>query len=163
MNKKLTTTMLAGLLLMASAQQTNAATTSTTLDVTAFVGAACTVSVTPIVFNVLDPTGADTWTNGSVTITCNPGIPFEIAMDAGQNFDGVERRVHDGLGNYGLYALLNPDLGGVWGDNFSYPAPTLLSVASGGADIIPIDGVFLGGQFIPDGIYSDVVTVTVIY
>lgn len=163
MNKKICTALLAASSLMAGAA--SAATTTSTLDVTAFVGSACAVSVSPITFNVIDPAGpVETWATGSIAVTCNPGVPFNIALDAGQNFDGVDRRVNDGLGNYGAYWLGNPDVGQPWGDDFlTHPDSSVDWVATGGNDVLTVDGVFFQSQVIPDGIYSDVVTVTVTY
>lgn len=164
MNKKICTAVLAGTSLMVSAGLANAASSSTTMDITALVGTACTVSASPITFNVIDPTApVDTVSQGYITVTCNPGVPFDIALDAGKNPSGGTRFVANGLGDFGAYFF---DYAGLqpWGDGgITLPDPVVSAIASGGADVFVANGIFFSSQFIPDGVYTDVVTVTVIY
>lgn len=140
----------------------HAMTATSTLDVTAVVGQVCTVSTSPVVFNVVNPF-SDNFATGGITVTCNPGMPFDIALDAGMHFNGV-RGVTNGM--YRLdYLLGSNKYSQSWGDNnLTYPAPTIFSIATGGADLFAVDGVLLGNQPpVPFGIYTDIVGVTVSY
>lgn len=138
------------------------ASTSATLDVTAYVGAACSLSTSPVVFQVVDPF-SDTWASGSVTVTCTSGTPYNIALDAGKYYDGAIRNMDDGLGDWLAYDLISPDFG-PWGDdgltNFGF---SVNAIATGSPDGFAVDGIVFGGQFKPDGIYSDIINVTVTY
>lgn len=164
MLKKVFVTLLAAAVGPFAANQSLAGVSTATIDVTAFVGSACIVSTTPLVFHVMDPMIPDpTMANANITVTCNPDVTFEIALDGGLNSDGTTRRVSDGLGHYGYYDLGNVTIGW-WGDNgFTSPYPTYFGVASGGTDVITVDGFFQPSQPLPNGVYYDVVTVTVSY
>ncbi|HEY0719611.1 MAG TPA: spore coat U domain-containing protein, partial [Gammaproteobacteria bacterium] len=162
MNKSLLSAamLLSGLAVVGSA---HAGTVTTTLDVSAIVGIACSVSTAPVVFNVTDPF-QDTFANGSVTVTCNPGMPFDIALDAGQNYNGSLRGVKDSGGNRLDYDLGSTLGGQPWGDNgLTYWAPVVIAQATGGADEFTVYGTLWGGQPAFNGVYSDVVSVTVTY
>lgn len=165
MKKKLLSAALMLSSTLAAVGTAHAATATATLDVTALVGQACTVSTAPVVFNAMDPSW-DTFANGSVTVTCNPGTPFDIALSAGMNYNGATwlRGVKDSGGNRLDYDLGSTPGGQPWGDNgLTHWAPTLIAQATGAADVFTVYGLLFGGQFAPNGVYSDVINVTVNY
>lgn len=142
----------------------HAATATTTLEVNAIVGTACSVSTTPVDFGFVGPFGG-VWASGGVTTVCTPGTPINIALDAGLNFDGI-REMSDGLGNLMPYILYNPDIGWIWGDDGNtIPEASLATISSStGADVFTVDAEIPPlGLPVTDGFYSDVVNVTVSY
>lgn len=90
--------------LVGSMQGTQAATTTTTLGVSASAAAACTLSASAIAFGTLNPSAATTAT-GSVTVNCTNGDSLTIALDAGLNASGTQRQLINGTNklNYNLY------------------------------------------------------------
>lgn len=145
--------------------QAQAATAKTTLDVTALVGTACSVSTTPVAFIVVDQ-AVDTYASGGITVTCRAGTNFTIALDAGQNYNPTTlmRSASDGLGNLVDYDLGSYFYGQPWGDDgVTIPNPTISEAATGGTDVFSVDGILWGGQFKPGGVYNDIVNVSVSY
>ena len=143
-----------------------AATATATLDVSAWVGAACTVQTTPVDFGQYDDANI-TYGSGDITVTCPAAFPYNIALDAGLHYDEVYRTVSDGINQmeYGIGVPGNPLI--EWGDSDydnTYPNGASISDVGDGSPqphvfdaAIPPQGVF------PDGVYSDTVGVTVYY
>lgn len=133
------------------------------LDVTADVGIACSVSATPIDFGTVDSFGGAV-TTGTITVNCSSGIPLLIALDAGQHFDGFRRNMMAPSAELLTYELSSP-LVGAWGDgDFTYPAPYLKDWISTGTDIFTVYAdIPLYAVPISDGYYSDIVKVSVVY
>ncbi len=146
------------------------ATTTTTLDVSANVIPTCTVSASPVNFGDFD-SSADIYANGDVTVNCASGVPYHIALGAGQNQDpsSLGRRITDGSGNYILYFLLKPDMYYQWGDSDydnTYPhGSSVAGTGSGSTQPYTVYGSILQSSALgkPSGLYTDVVTVTVHY
>lgn len=142
-----------------------AATTATTLDVSASVGTVCSVVTIPVSFGTVDPAAGGT-TTGAVDVTCTVGTPYTIALDQGGGYDGSWRTMTDGVNTlrYGLYDPTGTvewsDVG--YGDTYPWGAP-VSGTATGATDSIVVNASVLGGQIAPVGIYSDVVNVTVNY
>ncbi len=142
-----------------------AATSSTTLDVSAIVGLTCTISTSAVDFGNVDPIiGAST--SGIVSVNCPAATLYNIAMDAGQNYTGTSREVSNGLSTM-AYRLYDPMTGIQWGDGDyagTYPWGSSVSgTGTGITDDYLIDAILDGGVPVPDGIYSDIVNVTIYY
>ena len=140
-----------------------AATATATLDVSVSVGAACTVQTTPVDFGQYDNQRVDVFAD--ITVTCPTGIPYAIALDAGQNYDGRYRGISNGPDR--LYYILFDPFGYEWGDvgyGDAYPDG---SIVSGTGDGTPQSHDVLaelpGQGYFADGVYSDTVGVTVYY
>jgi spore coat protein U-like protein len=168
MNKKISSTLFVlvlGLFIISS--QAQAATATATLDVSATVGVACSVSATPANFGQWQ--GALIQTTGFLTVTCPSGIPFNIALDAGQNYDGFLRIVSNGtdrlyygfLDPSGTYEVGDSDYAGTYSLGLSFPGTGTGSPQP--IDIIAILPVWVNTAFVSDGSYTDVVGVTVHY
>lgn len=143
-----------------------AATATTTLDVSASVGTVCSVATTPVSFGTVDPAAGGS-TTGAVDVTCTVGTPYTIALDMGGGYNGSWRTMNDGLANTLQYGLYDPtgttewsDVG--YGDTYPWGAP-VAGTATGATDSIVVNATVLGGQIAPVGVYSDVVNVTVNY
>lgn len=70
-------------LLAVNEQTAQAATTTTTFQVTATVNSACTVSATNLTFGVYDPSAAAHDDTSTVTVTCTKATAYDIGLDAG--------------------------------------------------------------------------------
>ena len=81
-----------------------AASTSTSLSVTATVNNNCTISTAALAFGVYDPVVTNASSpldgTGTVTIACTKGATTTIGLGLGSNASGSTRRMADGLGNY---------------------------------------------------------------
>lgn len=152
----------------------SAATTTTTLDVSATLTAACSVSAIPINFTVPANFGPFYYpANGSIDTTCPSGTPYSIALNGGMNYeaDGVnaDNFVTDGQGNGMAYLLFSDSsFNTVWGDDgATNPGSSVTSSGTGSVQTYTVYGgalpVYPVGSPTTGVAYSDVVTVTVNY
>jgi spore coat protein U-like protein len=150
----------------AAAQPAYAATTSSTLDVSANVTGNCVVSTTPIAFGNVDVTnGANVDGTGGLSVTCTSGTAWAADADAGAGTGAslASRKMTDGtnLLNYALYT--NAGRTTIWGDGAS-GTTTFGGTGTGTAQASTIYGRVPSGQTsVPAGAYADTVTVTVTY
>ena len=155
----------------------NAGVETAILNVSATVQGVCTVSTAGVSFDHI-PGVSTTVVDGDVSVNCPAGLPYQIALDAGQNYDGTFRRVSDGT-NFLPYALVHPDLSQEWGDSglagtYSFGFP-LGDVGSGVPQPHKVVGLNDALRFIDGvetqlfwsnpgaGTYTDIVNVTVSY
>ena len=156
----------ASLVLVATAQ---AGIETSTLNVSFTAIAACTVSTGRVDFG--SGTGlTPVYGTGDVTVNCSSGIPYNITLDAGLNYQRLltgKRSMSDGI-NYIAYALSgDSQMNTEWGDadyDGTYPFGTsVVDTGTGGDQLHSVYGVTWSGQALPVGEYSDTVTVTVYY
>lgn len=152
---------LSGLL---AAPKADAATASTTMNVTATVLSTCTVSATDLGFGNYNPiSGADLDGATSISVTCTNGTSYNVGIStgAGAGATVAVRKMTDGANtlNYTLYR----DAGrtNVWGVTIA--TDTLTGTGSGAAQPIDVYGRVPGGQTVASGGYTDTVTITVTY
>ncbi|TXH06359.1 MAG: SCPU domain-containing protein [Nevskiaceae bacterium] len=162
MTKVQTALMGAGILLLSQASQ--AASTSTTMAVTAAVTTSCIVVATPVVFGNYDPTLAtDTAASGAITVTCTTGTAYKVGLDAGvaSGATVTTRKMANGasLLSYGLYQ----DAGhsNNWGNTPG--TDTVNKTATVTPDVISVYGLLPKQQNVSAGAYTDTVNVTVNY
>jgi spore coat protein U-like protein len=147
-----------------------AATTSTTLGVSLTAVVLCTVQTSPVVFDGYDGT-LDVFANGDVTVDCPDGLPYAIALDAGQNFDGLIRNMNDDLENgqsIVSYYLYQPDGVTYWGDAGGYgdtylDGGAVFDVGNNLPQPHQVQGHVPESQNVPLELAYDGVTVTVYY
>jgi spore coat protein U-like protein len=143
-----------------------AATTSSTLNVSATVTANCTVSTSPLAFGNVNPlSGADVDGAGGITVTCTNGTGWDASagIGGGSGASFASRRMTAGanLLNYNLYTDAGRTT--VWGDGTGSTA-LISDTGSGVAQSVTIYGrVPLGQTTVPPGAYADTVSVTVTY
>src|SRR5262245_20795213 len=149
-----------------TASMIHAASVTTTLPVTATVGAACTVSAIGVNFGNF--TGAASGANGSVTVTCANGTGYSVALNEGAHPFNQMRHLA-GPGGTLPYQLFH-DLSDDWGDNCpggggSFPlGDCLIAIGTGIAQAHTVYGQLQGTPTAPAaGTYSDTVLVTVIF
>ncbi|MEW6486272.1 MAG: spore coat U domain-containing protein [Pseudomonadota bacterium] len=141
-----------------------AATTSTTMNVTANVGAVCTVSATPVDFGLY--AGAQKNATGTITVNCTNLAPYNVGIDQGLNYDGSFRYITNGTDDI-LYELYS-DAGytSIWGDNGvtggNYPwGNPVAGIGNGANQVLTVYGELSAGPLPSPGSYSDTVTVVV--
>ena len=150
--------MIAGVLL--SLQSANAATAQ--IDVSATVVGACNVQAVPIDFGVFSGSRIDT--SGQVSVTCNNGVPFNIALDAGMHSDGANRMLSNGAGAILPYRLTYTGLD--WGDagvTNTYPGDPVAGLGVGVPEMYAVEARLFSAVDAPPGVYTDTVTVTVAF
>lgn len=153
-------------LLAVNEQTAQAATTTTTFQVTATVNSACTVSATNLTFGIYDPSAAAHDDTSTVTVTCTKATAYDIGLDAGLAAGATvtTRKMQHGtltdLLNYSLYS----DAGRTtnWGNTVSTDTVHVAS-ATGAAENHTVYGRIATGQYVTAGSYADTITVTVTY
>lgn len=151
--------------LLASGLAAQAATQTTSFNVTASVVSACAVSAVNLAFGNYDPL-AVTNTDGTttVTVTCSLLAPYNLGISSGAHGTGVtDRKMKIGAGTDTLsYSLFRDALRTLnWG--VTVGTDTLSGVGTGLAVPTLIYGRIPAAQNAPIGSYSDTVTVTVTY
>jgi len=160
----------AGLLVVGGA---NAATDTTTFQVTATVAQACLIdSAGGVAFGTYTPGLGDKTASGSVGVRCSSGLGFTLALNAGANSSGsfAPRLMKDGGSNtlqYNLYK--NTSTTTVWGDGTASTETvpgTGIGMASGNVINFAVEGRLpdnATNQAAPAGSYADTITVTLTY
>ncbi len=147
------------------AVQSDAATSTAALAVSASVAANCTVSTAPLAFGAYDPLVGNASANldgtGTITVACTKGAASTIGLSLGNNATGGTRRMTDGASNYLTYEMYQ-DSGRstVWGNS----GAALLTPATATSKTprnFTVYGRIPGSQDIPAGNYTDTVTATV--
>lgn len=137
----------------------------------------CTVSSSSVAFGVYEPlTGSNLDSTGTIELECERSfldgqqgdVGLTVTLGAGGNGLFIPRAMSSGNGvlEYNLYTAASRNV--VWGDgaggtvsrnaSISLPLFTLSGETS-----LTIYGEIPGGQFVPAGSYSDMITVTVTY
>jgi len=139
---------------------TTHASTTASLDVMATVPGICSVEVSGIEFGNYE--GIRVNTTGEVSVKCNNGIPYAVALDAGLNTDGANRFMSDGMGNNLAYRLTYA--GADWGDvgiTDTFIGDPVAGVGVGSGTSYQVDAMLFQDQTANPGVYTDTVTVTV--
>jgi spore coat protein U-like protein len=143
---------------------------ASTLNVSINVVEMCSITTSPLEFGDYNPSeGAAA--EGSVEVTCPKGLPYKVALDAGENSrSGHLRRMSNGSGDYLPYKIWkDPHHRCEWGDSDfdnTYPAGRSLCVK--GCSVVQSHPVFgtvrpHKKKDLPTGKYTDVVNVKVYY
>jgi spore coat protein U-like protein len=152
--------------LLLGGQAVQAATDTTTFQVTATVNDACTVSATDLAFGVYDPSAADNEKTSTITVTCTKGTDYDIGLNEGAASGAtVTTRqmldtVSSDLINYSLYSDASRTVN--WGNTVGTETVHVGS-ATGAAENHTVYGKIPTGQYVTAGSYSDTITVTVTY
>ncbi len=154
----------AAAILMGSAAS-QAATQTSTFNVTATVVSACALSAANLAFGNYDPLSVVN-TDGSttITVTCSLLTPYNLGISAGTYGSGVSaRQMQIAAGTDTLdYSLFRNALRTLnWG--ITIGTDTLSAVGIGVAVPTTVYGRIPNSQNAPIGSYSDTVTVTVTY
>jgi spore coat protein U-like protein len=148
-----------------------AATSTTSLVVTALVTTNCLIATLPVAFGVYDPISAQASDpldgTGTVTVTCTPGASATITLGQGSNpntgsTDAVPlRRMADLTSDHLSYFLYQDSSRTVvWGNT---SGTGVGHTGTGLPTAITIYGRIPGGQNVPFGVYTDTVVATVTF
>lgn len=134
----------------------NAATSGATLDVSAVIINACTVGTSPVIFGTV-VSGATVTSTGSIDVTCDFGISYDIALDGGLN-PAATRQMIGPLAVPQAYTLRD----GVtdWGDGGTFGA-VVTGTGTGALVSHTVNAGMTAGATADT--YSDTVNVTVTY
>jgi spore coat protein U-like protein len=150
------------------------AQTTGNINVSANVTAACTISVNPLAFgsyNSLSATALQQ--NTTLAITCSQGSVASIALGAGNNLTGAQRRMSNGAAGFLNYAVYQPASNAAsaacayttsWGNGGAFGAALVtVSAPDLNARTYNVCGEIAAGQNAPVASYSDVVVATVTF
>lgn len=132
------------------------------MEIMATVVSSCVVDVMPIDFGNYN--GVQINTTGEVNVSCNAGVPYAIALDAGLNSDGANRLMSDAIGNLLPYRLTYA--GADWGDTGvtdTYPGDPVAGIGLGIPESYTVEAMVFPNQNASPGVYTDTVTVTVAF
>lgn len=161
--KNFTAAFLAGAALLTAATA-NAASSTTTFQVTANVSSSCSVTASDVAFGAYDPLSAlPTTATGGVTVTCTLLTPYQVGLSAGNGSGATVtgRKMTSGGNtlNYALYRdvtrLSN------WGNTLG--TDTVSFTGTGLAVNHAVYGTIPAQQAVANGNYTDTITVTLTY
>ncbi len=157
--------------LFVDSRLTQAANVTTTLPVSASISAACSVSASGITFGELT-SGVPKQSSGTISVTCQTGVPYRVAMNGGSNPQGTplfRTMKHASLNEFIGYQLFKDSaLTQEWGDTGAgnlFPVGTPVSgTGTGSAQQLTVFGLQNGFlNTASPGSYSDTVLVTVLF
>lgn len=106
--------------------------------------------------------GSDVTSTATLTLTCTPNATFDIKMNNGSNADGTQRRMKNVLSAeylpYEIYLDTSRTLR--WGNTVGTDTKSGTASALGLASYTAY-GKINGSEAVTDGVYADLVTVTV--
>ena len=138
---------------------------SANMQVNANVIRKCTITTQPMAFGNYDPVLANATApldvQTTITVACTKGTSIDIAMDAGDNAAGTQRRMVDGRRtflNYEVYKDASRTQR--WGEIFGQRYDGGVAPSRDPRQFIAY-GRVPGGQDVPEGTFQDTVLVTV--
>jgi len=147
---------------MLAVTSAQAATSTTTFDVTATIIASCTIAATNLTFGNYDPLSAtDLDATSTISVTCSNAAPYDVRLNGGASGSTAARTMLNGANtlNYQMYSDSGRTT--VWGNT----APTGVSgTGIGSNQDITVYGRVANGQTTPPvGAYMDTITATITY
>jgi spore coat protein U-like protein len=118
--------------------------------------AACTVNAKPVLFGVVD-VARQTQGRGSVEVNCDEAVTFSVGLSAGSG-ERVMRGPSGGRLPYRLFPDASYSVD--WGDGLGMGAPVDASSNGKATNDLTIYGVVPAQPSVPEGEYSDSLTVT---
>lgn len=157
---------LAALTALAACATTYAAETRTTMSVAMTVPVSCTISATAMSFGT--NTGVTSvQSQSAINVNCPTSLPYNVAIDAGANLLGDDRRMRNGSAGFVSYRLTKTRGGANWGDsdfgNTFTRGSSVAGTGAGSQQTLLVFGETVGAASIPAGSYTDSVVVTVHY
>lgn len=157
--------------LIAMVGSVDAASTSTTFNVSATVAANCLASATALNFGTYTPAAGNAAANTTISVRCTKNTAFTVALNPGSTTGGTiaQRLLTDGSGNslqYNLYrdAAFTQLFGD--GTTGTTAAGTGNGMAPASAVAVSVYGQLpdnASNQASPAGTYTDLINVTVSY
>jgi spore coat protein U-like protein len=141
-----------------------AATTPSSMGVSATVQATCLNVATAMTFGTY--TGVAVDSTATITVTCTNTTPYTVSLDAGTGITPAAtvttRKMTGAVGVFLNYALFsNAGRTTNWG--ITVGTDTVAGTGSGVGQVLTVYGRAAAGQFVAPGAYADTVTATVTY
>ena len=159
LSKHLATTSLLAIALAAGMGSAQAAEDNADFKVSIVIQESCTISATAMDFDSHTRSTSTPVTQGTLTVNCSEGTPYQIGLDAGIHAEGTERRMANGsiLMPYGLYRDASYTQN--WGND---AANMKDAVGTASNQAHTVYGRVPSTNF-PAGTYVDTVTARVVY
>lgn len=141
------------------------AQSSANMQVNANVIRKCTITTQPMAFGNYDPVLANATApldvQATITVACTKGTSIDIAMDAGDNAAGTQRRMVDGRRTFlGYEVYKDSSRTQRWGDTLGQRLDGGVAPSRDPRQFVAY-GRVPGGQDVPQGTFQDTVLVTV--
>ncbi|WP_164874478.1 Csu type fimbrial protein [Rathayibacter festucae] len=150
-----------GVLAVAAPSASYAASSTSSIPVSARIASSATLSASPLDFG--NYAGAAVNATSTITVTSTNGTMYSVAVGNGTNSqDPSGRRLNSGAGASMLMYQVYTDSArtNVWG---SSAGGVVQQVGTGSAQTLTVYGTIPAGQNSPVGSYSDTLTATVTY
>ena len=138
-----------------------AATTNSSMPVSANVPATCSITASPLAFGTYSSVQTDTTT--TLSVSCTNTTTYSVGLDAGGGSGATvaARKMSNGTQTltYSVYSDTSRAL--VWGTTIG--TNTVAGTGTGGAQNINVYGRIPAGQLPTPGSYADTITATITY
>lgn len=143
------------LLMMLTSTTSHSTTVETDMVVSVTVLNTCTVSTDGLNFGTYDPSSkSDLIGSAALSIKCTSGTATKVSLSRGINaIDGTLRMYNGNSTSYINYSL---GLSQTWANH-------VIHMGTGRREEVKIYGTIPKGQEVPDGAYSDVITISVTF
>jgi len=138
----------------------NAGVVEKQMEMMVTVASSCELGVASMDFG--NYAGTEMNMSGEVTVNCNDGVPYRIAMDAGLNSDTANRFLANDAGNQLAYRLTYQGVD--WGDlgvHDTFLNNPVQGTGRGSVSTFTIEAMVFGQQEAPPGVYKDTVLVSI--
>lgn len=150
---------------MASVGSAQGSTVQTTMAVTATNASSCAVVALPLAFGTINQiTGTAIDTQTTITVTCTPGVAFNVGLDNGAHANAGVRQMQALLGTAVIPYIVFSDAARTtsWGN--SVGVDTVARTATVLPAALTVYGRIAGNAgLVASGAYADLVTVTVTF
>jgi spore coat protein U-like protein len=107
--------------------------------------------------------GQERTASTQIQFRCQPNVPYVVALDSGQYYDGVYRTIANGP--HRIRYVLRQSNGHEWGDsdfaNSYHWAAGAPGIANGAWQNLIVNGTLFGGVIVAAGVYTDTVLITI--
>ncbi len=141
------------------AAPSNAATQSTTFQVTANVAGTCSITANPIAFGTYAGTQVDQ--SSTLAVNCTTGTGYSVTLNNGANATGAQRRMINGASFIPYQIYTDNTYATIW--NGAVTGPTAGASGNGTNQSYSMYGRAPAGTPGASGNYLDTVTATVTY
>jgi len=124
--------------------------------------AACTVDVVPLHFGTVR-LDSITWSRGRVGVSCDVAATVEVALSPGAGSYAMRAMVGPRGARLHYQIYTDQRTYRVWGDGSGGSATVTASVPAGGRIELTLHGMVPAQVGVPEGSYSDSLTVTLIF
>ncbi|KAA0970605.1 spore coat U domain-containing protein [Aureimonas fodinaquatilis] len=165
MNLRRNTVFFGAMVFSAIASQASAQTSTATLNVTLTIEGECTIGGGTLAFPTSGVLTANVDADTTISVQCTSGTPYTIELNGGTGAGGTPttRLLTSGAGGVVTYSLFTDAARTtVWGTTAE--GTPLAGTGTGGIDTVPVYGRVPPQATAPAaGVYTDVVTATIIY